>query len=41
MKEGADILNTLAKRSPELDAGLDVWGAVSFEYESTDKADAK
>ncbi|MDP8991851.1 MAG: ribulose-bisphosphate carboxylase large subunit [Actinomycetota bacterium] len=39
MREGEDVLRTLAKRSPELDAALDVWGSVSFEYESTDKAD--
>ena len=39
MREGEDVLRTLAKRSPELDAALDVWGSVSFEYGSTDKAD--
>ena len=41
MREGEDVLKQLAKRSPELDAALDVWGSVSFEYESTDKADVQ
>lgn len=39
MKEGEDILRAVAKRSPEVQAGLDVWGTVAFEYESTDAAD--
>ncbi|MDP8970516.1 MAG: ribulose-bisphosphate carboxylase large subunit, partial [Actinomycetota bacterium] len=40
MKEGLDILKEHAKRSPELEAGLSTWGEVTFDYESTDTADA-
>jgi ribulose-bisphosphate carboxylase large chain len=39
LKEGPDILKQLAKKSPELQAALDVWGEVSFDFESTDTAD--
>ena len=39
MKEGRDILKAAAKRSPELDAALDVWGDITFEFESTDTPD--
>ncbi|MDQ3772235.1 MAG: ribulose-bisphosphate carboxylase large subunit [Actinomycetota bacterium] len=39
MKEGRDILKAAAKRSPELDSALDVWGDITFEFESTDTPD--
>ncbi|MBW3576261.1 MAG: ribulose-bisphosphate carboxylase large subunit [Actinobacteria bacterium] len=40
MKDGLDILKETAKKhSPELQAALDTWGDVTFEYESTDTAD--
>ncbi len=38
--EGEDILRSAAKKSPELAAALDVWGDVTFQYESTDTPDA-
>jgi ribulose-bisphosphate carboxylase large chain len=40
MKEGPDILKKAARRSPELNAALDVWGDVVFDFESTDVPDA-
>jgi ribulose-bisphosphate carboxylase large chain len=36
---GEDILRGAAKRSPELQAALDTWGAVRFDYASTDVPD--
>ena len=39
LKEGDDILKQLAKTSPELQAALDTWGDITFEYESIDTAD--
>ena len=39
LKEGRDILKEAAKRSPELQSALDVWGDVTFEFESTDVPD--
>ena len=39
LREGPDILRAAAKRSPELGAALDVWGDISFDYESTDTPD--
>jgi ribulose-bisphosphate carboxylase large chain len=37
--EGPDILARAAKGSPELDAALEVWKDITFEYESTDTPD--
>src|SRR6188472_4308164 len=37
--EGPDILVAAAKGCPELDAALEVWKDVSFDYESTDTPD--
>ena len=37
--EGDDILAAAAKRCPELQAALDTWGDISFNYESTDTPD--
>jgi ribulose-bisphosphate carboxylase large chain len=37
--EGAGILAAAAKRCPELQAALDTWGDISFNYESTDTPD--
>jgi len=39
LAEGPDILKAAAKRSPELQAALDTWGSVQFEFESTDAPD--
>ena len=39
LAEGDDILRDLAKRSPELQTALDVWGDITFNYESTDTPD--
>jgi ribulose-bisphosphate carboxylase large chain len=39
LREGPDILQQAAKWSPELRAALEVWGDVTFEYESTDVPD--
>jgi ribulose-bisphosphate carboxylase large chain len=39
--EGPDILKQTAKSSPELKAALEVWGDVTFEFESTDTADVE
>ncbi|HEX2041533.1 MAG TPA: RuBisCO large subunit C-terminal-like domain-containing protein [Acidimicrobiales bacterium] len=38
-QEGQDILKQVAKKSPELQAALDTWGEVEFNYESTDTPD--
>jgi len=40
MKEGPDLLKKAARRSPELNAAIDVWGDVTFDFESTDVPDA-
>ena len=37
--EAPDILVHAAKGCPELDAALDVWKDISFNYESTDTPD--
>jgi len=37
--EGPDILAQAAKGCPELDAALDVWKDITFDYESTDTPD--
>jgi ribulose-bisphosphate carboxylase large chain len=39
LKEGPDILKKAAKKCKELDAALDTWGDISFEFESTDVPD--
>ncbi|MDP9023373.1 MAG: ribulose-bisphosphate carboxylase large subunit [Actinomycetota bacterium] len=40
MKDGLDILKETAKKhSPELQAALDTWGDVTFEYEAVDSPD--
>ncbi|MDQ6846769.1 MAG: form I ribulose bisphosphate carboxylase large subunit [Candidatus Dormibacteraeota bacterium] len=39
VNEGPDILKSAARWSPELRAALDVWGEISFNYESTDTPD--
>ncbi|MGH2706623.1 MAG: ribulose-bisphosphate carboxylase large subunit [Actinomycetota bacterium] len=39
MKEGPDILKRAAKHSRELQAALDIWGDITFEYASTDTPD--
>ena len=39
LAEGPDILATAAKRSPELQTALDLWGEITFDYESTDTPD--
>ncbi len=39
VNEGPAILRTAARWSPELRAALDVWGEISFNYESTDTPD--
>jgi len=39
LREGDDILRKEAKRFPSLQAALDVWGEISFNYESTDTPD--
>ncbi|GAC1341184.1 MAG: form I ribulose bisphosphate carboxylase large subunit [Candidatus Dormibacteria bacterium] len=39
LNEGREILRAAAKWSPELRAALDVWGEISFNYESTDTPD--
>jgi ribulose-bisphosphate carboxylase large chain len=36
---GPDILRMAAKRSPELQAALDTWGAIHFDFASTDVPD--
>jgi ribulose-bisphosphate carboxylase large chain len=37
--EGPDILGRAARGCPELEAALEVWKDVSFDYESTDTPD--
>ncbi|MDQ6751619.1 MAG: ribulose-bisphosphate carboxylase large subunit [Actinomycetota bacterium] len=37
--EGPDILREAAKGCPELDAALEVWKDITFDFESTDTAD--
>jgi ribulose-bisphosphate carboxylase large chain len=39
LKEGPEILKALAKKNQALQAALDTWGEVEFNYESTDTAD--
>jgi ribulose-bisphosphate carboxylase large chain len=39
LAEGPDILTAAAKRSPELQMALDLWGDVTFDYASTDTPD--
>jgi ribulose-bisphosphate carboxylase large chain len=39
MREGPEILRRAAAWSPELRAALDVWGDVTFDFESTDVPD--
>jgi ribulose-bisphosphate carboxylase large chain len=39
MKEGESILKETAKKYPYLQAALDVWGEIQFNYESTDTPD--
>ncbi|HEY6377964.1 MAG TPA: form I ribulose bisphosphate carboxylase large subunit [Candidatus Dormibacteraeota bacterium] len=36
---GPEILQAAARWSPELRAALDIWGSISFNYESTDTPD--
>jgi ribulose-bisphosphate carboxylase large chain len=38
-QEGPDILAGAAKGCPELDAALEVWKDITFEFESTDSPD--
>ena len=38
--EGPDILVEAAKGCPQLDAALDVWKDITFDYASTDTPDA-
>jgi ribulose-bisphosphate carboxylase large chain len=40
MKEGPAILQKAAKRCPALQSALDVWGDITFDFESTDVPDA-
>ena len=40
LKDGKAILQRAARWSPELRSALEVWGDVSFDYESTDVPDA-
>ncbi len=39
LEEGPDILREAAKGCPELNAALEVWKDITFEFESTDTAD--
>jgi ribulose-bisphosphate carboxylase large chain len=39
VEEGPDILQDAAKGCPELNAALDVWKDITFEFESTDTPD--
>ncbi len=39
VNEGPEILRGAARWNPELRAALDVWGEISFNYESTDTPD--
>jgi ribulose-bisphosphate carboxylase large chain len=38
-QEGPDILERAARGCPELDAALDVWKDISFDFASTDTPD--
>jgi ribulose-bisphosphate carboxylase large chain len=38
--EGPDILRDAARGCPELDAALEVWKDITFDFESTDTPDA-
>jgi ribulose-bisphosphate carboxylase large chain len=38
--EGPDILQEAARGCPELDAALEVWKDITFDFESTDTPDA-
>jgi ribulose-bisphosphate carboxylase large chain len=40
LAEGPEILRAAANRSPELRTALEIWGGVSFDYQSTDTPDA-
>ena len=40
-EEGPDILREQAKHTPELASALEIWGDVSFQFESTDTADVE
>jgi len=40
MKEGPDILKKAANHSRALQAALDVWGDITFDFESTDVPDS-
>ena len=39
VREGPDILAAAAKHCRELQAALDTWGDITFNYESTDTPD--
>ena len=39
MKEGPDILKKAAKHSAALASALDVWGDITFDFQSTDTLD--
>jgi ribulose-bisphosphate carboxylase large chain len=38
-REGEEVLRKAASRSPELQAAIDTWGSITFDYASTDTAD--
>ena len=40
-QEGPDILEKAAKGCPELDAALQVWKDITFNFESTDMPDVQ
>jgi ribulose-bisphosphate carboxylase large chain len=39
LEEGPDILKAAAKHSPELQAALDTWGTIHFDYQTMDAPD--
>ena len=39
LREGPEILRAAGRWCPELRAALDVWGDITFTYESTDTPD--
>jgi ribulose-bisphosphate carboxylase large chain len=39
LSEGEEVLRLAARRSPELQAAIDTWGDITFDYESTDTPD--
>ena len=39
LQEGEEVLRRAARHSPELQAAIDTWGDVTFDYESTDTPD--